>query len=165
MSTKRYRTAAIISTAFLAPLLAGGIALADQPPPVHAGNPALWGPAAGQQYCSDPQAAANAGYNVIEGTNFRDVLSGGPAADAIYGYGGNDDLFGASGDDIICGGYGTDKIRGQQGNDALFGEAHNDQVNGDLNRDFVDGGSQIDDCNGGGGQDAQANCETVVSVP
>lgn len=166
MSTTRYRTAAIIGMAVLAPLLSNGVAFADPPPPVHVGDPALWGPAAGLLYCGNPTAAQNAGYNVILGNNLPEVLVGGPAADAIYGYGGNDTLYGAAGDDIICGGFGIDKIRGQQGNDALFGEAADDVVHGDKGRDFLDGGSQTDDCQGGDALDAAANCEGVlVSIP
>lgn len=165
MSTMRYRTAAVIGVAVLAPLLSTGTAFAD-PPPVHVGDPALWGPALELQgICADPDMARRLGYNVIEGDNFANVLVGGPAADAIYGWGGNDVIFGSTGDDIACGGFGNDRLKGEQGNDALFGEAHNDVIKGDKGRDYVDGDGQTDDCDGGDARDAAADCESLLNVP
>lgn len=164
MSARRIKAILIIGLAALTPLVAAGTASADNPPPVHLGDPALWGPPL-EALCDNPDLARRAGYNVIEGNNDPNVISGGPAADAIYGYGGNDTLFGASGDDVVCAGQGHDEARGEQGNDAVFGEAHNDTLTGDKGRDFVDGGSQTDDCYGGRGSDAGANCETVTSIP
>lgn len=154
------RKYAVAGLAVVTPLLVGGTAVAEvttDPPPVHLGNPALWGPPLAA-LCADKDLAEAAGYNVIEGTNFGDELSGGPAADVLYGYGGNDELYGAFGDDVLCGGFGDDKLRGQGGNDAEFGEAHDDILRGDKGRDFLDGGSQNDDCDGGAGANAWANC-------
>src|SRR5687768_891043 len=110
MTARTMRRVAMIGLAILTPLLATGSALADDPPPVHEGDPALWGPPL-FQLCDDPDLARTAGYNVIEdplGNAANPALSGGPAADAIYGLGGNDRIFGASGDDVICGGFGID---------------------------------------------------------
>ena len=167
MIAPRITRITVIGFAALAPLLGVGMASADNPPPTHVGDPALWGPAA-ERLCDDPDLARQAGYNVIEdplGNAPNPALTGTLAADAIYGYGGNDTIFGSAGDDILCGGFGKDKLRGEQGSDAVFGEGHNDTLRGDKGRDFVDGGSENDDCDGGAASDAEDNCETVTSVP
>ncbi len=166
MTARRIRRIAVIGFAALTPLLGVGIASADNPPPTHVGDPALWGPAA-ERLCEDPDLARQAGYNVIEDPNGNNggTFSGTLAADALYGYGGNDTIFGSAGDDVICGGSGNDKIKGEQGSDAAFGEGHNDTLKGDKARDYLDGGGQTDDCDGGAAADAEDNCETVTSVP
>src|SRR5262245_19116860 len=64
MSSTKHRLATILGAAFAAPLLAAGIAQADTPPS-HVGNTALWGPAVAN-LCTNPAAAAAAGYNVIQ---------------------------------------------------------------------------------------------------
>lgn len=93
-------------------------------------------------------------YNMIAGTNRRDVLFGTEGRDQIDGMRGNDVIFAGEGNDLITGGRGRDKIFGGEGNDdidagrgndAVFAGAGDDIIRaGDGRRDFVFGGEGAD---------------------
>ena len=85
-----------------------------------------------------------AGYNVIVGTEGRDVLRGTSASDFILGLGGRDSLSGRGGDDVVCGGDGRDSIWVGPGADVADGEG---------DRDWIFGGSGSDSLWGGAGPD------------
>ena len=56
-----------------------------------------------------------AGFERLQGSNFGDVLRGGPAGETINGSGGDDDIDGGAGADTIEGNGGDDVIRAQDG--------------------------------------------------
>ena len=93
-------------------------------------------------------------YNLIAGTNKRDVLIGTEGRDQIDGLRGNDFIKGQAGDDLITGGAGNDKIFGGAGaddidagtgNDFVFAGEGDDVIRaGDGKRDFIFGGDGAD---------------------
>lgn len=93
-------------------------------------------------------------YNLIAGTNRRDVLIGTEGRDQIDGLRGNDYIRGGEGNDLITGGKGRDKIFGGEGNDDIDAGVGNDFVvagdgddiirAGDGKRDYVMGGDGAD---------------------
>lgn len=61
------------------------------------------------------------GFERVDGSPFRDTLSGTSDTDALYGLGGNDSLYGQEGDDRLFGGEGDDSMNGGQGTDLCNG--------------------------------------------
>ncbi len=74
-------------------------------------------------------------YNMIAGTDRRDVLRGTDGRDEIDALRGPDVIFARDGDDIV---------RGGAGRDLIFGGAGNDDLEGGPGRDFVYGGAGDD---------------------
>ncbi len=92
-------------------------------------------------------------YNIIQGTNGNNILTGGAGRDLIFAYGGVDKLIGGSGDDCLVGGDGDDRAIGGSGEDVLFGDNGNDRLDGDSGDDRAFGGLGNDKLNGGSGDD------------
>lgn len=74
-------------------------------------------------------------YNIIDGTNDKDSLSGGKERDRIRGFDGDDRIYARRGNDLIA---------GDAGKDNLFGGAGDDLLNGGLNSDTYNGGGGSD---------------------
>ena len=74
------------------------------------------------------------------GTNHRDMLTGGDGNDTVQGLGGNDVLSGLGGADFLIGGAGNDRLIGGTGNDRLIGGAGNDTIIGGIGDDVLIGG-------------------------
>lgn len=100
----------------------------------------------------------HAGEDEFTGSDFADVVIGGPDDDTINCGGGNDVVKGGGGDDTIRGGSGddtiygegdNDEIRGGSGNDRLFGDEGDDEVYGDEGKDTLVDGSGSDTLEGG----------------
>lgn len=98
----------------------------------------------------------------MNGTEFADLLLGGPLGDTLKGFGGDDTLKGfnaddllrgGAGDDLLRGGAGDDELRGGTGNDELFGGTGDDELFGDAGDDLVVGGKGDDLLVGGKGAD------------
>ena len=88
--------------------------------------------------------------NVIFGSRFPDLITGGSRADCIDGGAGSDVVFGLAGDDTLIGADGADLLSGGAGLDVLDGGA---------GRDIVDGGAGKDRCAAGEG-DLRRSCES-----
>lgn len=120
---------------------------------------------------------ALAGNDTVQGTQGRDVISGGLGDDMLYGNGGNDlvtnlagngtleggdgadvlfsgigngILRGGAGNDILVGGFGSDTLEGGAGRDLLVGDPLGAPIHGD---DRLDGGAGDDFLMGGAGAD------------
>lgn len=74
-------------------------------------------------------------YNLIEGNDGKNKISGTSEADEIYGFGGKDGIHGNDGDDLIYGGSGNDRIYGDGGDDILYGGLGKDKVYGGTGSD------------------------------
>ncbi|MDP5219851.1 ExeM/NucH family extracellular endonuclease [Ruegeria sp. 2205SS24-7] len=93
-------------------------------------------------------------FNLIAGTNGRDILLGTKGRDQIDAMGGKDFVYAGAGDDLITGGRGKDKILTGQGNDDIDGGSGSDLIfagagddiirAGDGKRDIVWGGDGAD---------------------
>ncbi|WP_162806225.1 beta strand repeat-containing protein [Sphingosinicella terrae] len=103
------------------------------------------------------------GNNVINGSNFddiinglggNDVLRGRRGNDFINGGSGHDELDGDEGNDTLYGGTGNDEIHGGDGNDVAHGEADDDQLFGDDGNDTLTGGAGQDELDGGRDNDS-----------
>jgi predicted extracellular nuclease len=92
-------------------------------------------------------------YNLIAGTNGRDVLHGTEGRDQIDALNGNDIVFAGAGDDLVTGGKGSDKIIGGDGNDDIDAGAGRDRIHAGAGDDLVDGGAGRDNIYGGAGHD------------
>src|SRR5207249_10254707 len=68
----------------------------------------------------------------VDGSEGKDVLSGG---------GGNDNIIGGAGKNTIMGNDGDDRLVGSGGRDFIFGGAGNDRLYGLPGDDSLDGGS------------------------
>jgi len=106
-------------------------------------------------------------FNVIEGSDSRDIISGsdeddwillfngadsvtaGDGSDTISGGLGDDYINSGSGNDSVEAGDGDDSIRGWGGDDSLFGNAGADDIKGSFGRDVIFGGSGDDTLFGG----------------
>ena len=73
--------------------------------------------------------------NVLDGTEFDDL---------ILGFGGNDVLNGLAGNDTLEGGEGDDVLNGGEGDDVLLGGTGNDVLDAGPGFDFGDGGEGTD---------------------
>ena len=87
--------------------------------------------------------------NVIFGSRYADLLSGGGKNDCIDGGGGSDLIFGLGGNDVLLGGDGVDLISGGAGDDTLVGGAGSD---------LLEGGAGKDTCGNAAG-DVRRQCE------
>ena len=94
-----------------------------------------------------------AGADMIRAKNGNDVANGNGGNDCIDGGGGTDALNGGGGHDVILGGGGGDAINGNAGNDKLYGEAGSDALNGNAGNDKLWGGNEGDSLKGEGGND------------
>jgi Ca2+-binding RTX toxin-like protein len=92
-------------------------------------------------------------YQVLQGSDLDDTLSGTNANDQINAGAGDDTVSGAGGDDTLIGGAGADSISGDDGNDLLQGGAGNDRLYGGYGNDILDGGEGNDQLDGGDGDD------------
>lgn len=100
------------------------------------------------------QCAGNlSGYNLIQGTNGNDTLTGTAGQDLIFGYGGNDTINGSSGEDCLVGGLGKDLVFGSSGDDVILGGDGSDNLKGGAGDDYLDGGIGNDTMVGGSGDD------------
>jgi Ca2+-binding RTX toxin-like protein len=81
---------------------------------------------------------------VIDGSDYDDVLTGDANGNGIWGHQGND---------IINGGAGEDLLDGQEGDDTLSGGAGNDWLTGGNGNDVIVGGADNDSLFGGAGDD------------
>jgi Ca2+-binding RTX toxin-like protein len=75
------------------------------------------------------------GFENVQGTAQRDVLSGTSGANELLGQDGNDTLFGRAGNDTLEGGAGADRLDGGTGRDRLEGGEGNDLLIGGAGRD------------------------------
>jgi Ca2+-binding RTX toxin-like protein len=75
------------------------------------------------------------GFENVQGTAQRDVLSGTNGANELNGQDGNDTLLGRAGNDILDGGRGNDRLDGGSNNDRLEGGEGNDLLIGGSGRD------------------------------
>lgn len=89
----------------------------------------------------------------VEGSDFKDYLSGNSGVNALYGRAGNDVLYGDGGSDYLDGGHGNDVLRGGSQNDELHGREGIDRLYGDYGSDILDGGAGNDVIYGGDGDD------------
>ncbi|MEM9474385.1 MAG: hypothetical protein AAGA71_03790 [Pseudomonadota bacterium] len=109
----------------------------------------------------DDAPAANAGDDVITGTDGPDRIEAGAGDDIVNALGGNDQLFlgigsdeanAGEGDDTVFAGGGSDIVTGGPGNDEVFLDDGPDRsIGADLMGVPQDGGN--DTINGGGGND------------
>jgi autotransporter-associated beta strand protein len=83
-----------------------------------------------------------------------DVLQGTQWPELILGLGGDDTLRGGGGNDWIFGGDGADSIFGDDGFDRIYGGPDSDWLEGGLHDDSLDGGAGADQLFGGDGYDA-----------
>lgn len=65
----------------------------------------------------DAQGDVISGFEIVVGSEHRDVLAGDDGANELYGIGGDDDLRGDDGDDVLEGGVGADQLDGGAGVD------------------------------------------------
>jgi Ca2+-binding RTX toxin-like protein len=84
------------------------------------------------------------GDDLLYGTAYNDIVSGGDATDYLYGHLGNDKLYGDAGGDGLWGG---------DGNDTLNGGADDDYLEGNDGNDLLIGGEGVDAMIGGAGVD------------
>jgi Ca2+-binding RTX toxin-like protein len=114
--------------------------------------------------------------NIINGTNYNDVLTGlsdTAINDIIYGLGshdildgrsGNDSLLGGTGNDTLSGGEGQDTLSGGEEDDVLSGGSGNDVLTGDEGQDTLNGEVGDDLLSGGSGNDrliGEAGADTL----
>lgn len=92
-------------------------------------------------------------YNLIAGTDRRDVLTGTEGRDQIDAGGKNDVVYAGEGDDLVHGGAGNDKLFGGADDDFIFGDAGNDHLFGGDGDDEITGGLGNDKMIGGAGAD------------
>ena len=95
-----------------------------------------------------------AGIEHVYGTQFGDVLKGGPGPDTLEGLGGNDTLAGGGGNDVISGGDGSDTVDFGQATKAVIVDLRDGTSTGQ-GKDTIDGveivlGGQYDDTIKGG---------------
>ncbi len=84
-------------------------------------------------------------YNVIQGDEFANTLTGTSRPDLIFGGDGNDTIRANQSSDIICAGGGADYVEGGSGQDRIYGEAGNDVLHGGMHGDWIHGDDGNDD--------------------
>lgn len=90
----------------------------------------------------------------IDGTRFRDRMTGNSLDNYFRGRGGPDRLSGGGGDDTLVGDAGADQLWGNDGRDHLFaGDGHDLAWGGD-DDDYILGGNGDDQLHGNGGRDS-----------
>jgi len=92
-------------------------------------------------------------YNVIEGTDGSDNITGTNGPDLILAMGGSDKVTGNSGADCIVGGEGSDKLIGNNGDDVILGGAGSDSIEGNNGEDDLYGQEGSDSLTGGNDAD------------
>ncbi|PYD22726.1 calcium-binding protein [Pseudomonas savastanoi pv. glycinea] len=92
-------------------------------------------------------------FQVLQGSDGDDTLSGTSSNDVIDAGLGDDTVNGGGGDDTLKGNDGSDTLNGGDGNDLLLGGAGNDALNGNDGNDVLDAGAGNDVLNGGNGND------------
>ncbi|WP_122209047.1 calcium-binding protein, partial [Pseudomonas viridiflava] len=92
-------------------------------------------------------------FQVLQGSDGDDTLSGTSSNDVIDAGLGDDTVNGGGGDDTLKGNDGSDTLNGGDGNDLLQGGAGNDALNGNDGNDVLDAGAGNDVLNGGNGND------------
>ena len=100
---------------------------------------------------------------ILQTTEYDDVITGGPGNDTIDSKDGNDTIDGAGGDDVLRAGDGDDIVHGGSGNDTVQGGFGNDRLDGGpgvdilqgdtLERDVIAIGNDIIDARDGGTAD------------
>ena len=101
-------------------------------------------------------------FNVLQGTDGADGITGSDGDDAVIGLAGNDVIGARDGDDLVFAGAGDDLVYGENGFDTLDGGAGNDVLFGTGGNDTVLGGAGDDtlfgdDGNGTGRNDLGAD--------
>ncbi|MEM1298908.1 MAG: calcium-binding protein [Pseudomonadota bacterium] len=71
-------------------------------------------------------------FEIVEGTDFADILIGSNDQDTLFGGDGSDFLNGSGGSDALYGGQGFDALEGGLGADELFGGTGDGPVEGDI---------------------------------
>jgi Ca2+-binding RTX toxin-like protein len=150
----RRRILTLMLGAFLAMLIAGGVALAEPGPgscePVHndlTGGDAQWCKGTdGPDTLIDPSPTGDDRLDALGG---NDKVYGLGGIDALYGRSGDDEIHGDAAPDNYTGEVGTadwDAIYGGEGVDNLFGDAGIDVLYAgqDADRDSLDGGAEPD---------------------
>lgn len=86
------------------------------------------------------------GFEIIQGTQADDTITGSSGDETFFGNDGNDTLDGGAGDDELYGGDGDDVFDKTNGSDSWYGGAGNDIFNGlnSSDTDTVNGGSGFD---------------------
>ena len=103
----------------------------------------------------DAQGDTFSGFENLEGSAHRDILTGDGAANVICGGGGNDDIDGGAGMDTLIGGEGSDILRGGAGADVfVFGRPARSGISLD----------QIIDFSGTGGDGDRIDLSSVATV-
>ena len=100
----------------------------------------------------------------INGTDYADVLIGGPSDDVISGGDDLDQIGGYDGDDVLSGGAGNDVIYGGFGVDSIFGGSENDQLHGNEDDDLLYGEIGFDTLFGHTGDDQLSGGEDDDSL-
>lgn len=98
-------------------------------------------------------AWGDAGNDLINGGNRRDVLHGGSGNDTVYGFASADFIRGGSGHDRIYAGAGNDTVWAEDGHDIVYAGAGNDIVKGLAGNDDLRGEAGKDRLDGGPGKD------------
>lgn len=93
---------------------------------------------------TDRYIGSAAAFNLVDGEDGNDVITGGNV---------RDQLGGGEGDDLLRGGEGRDSLLGNRGADRLFGEDGADVISGHADNDFLSGGAGADVLGGGAGRD------------
>lgn len=79
------------------------------------------------------------GFDVIQGSIFKDQIYGKAGGDYLYGHEGNDWIYGNDGDDHLFGNENNDHLYGGEGSDDLVGGAGNDYLDGGTGFDYLYG--------------------------
>lgn len=99
-----------------------------------------------------------AGPDVLRGGGGDDTLIGDSGADQLSGNAGHDHIHAGDGHDLAWGGAGDDYLLGGGGDDQLHGNAGRDSLHGGPGADTLRGNGGVDTLRGGGGDD-RANAE------
>ena len=92
-------------------------------------------------------------FEVIEGSQHDDQITGNRKNNTFKGGKGADVLKGEAGKDTLLGGDGNDRLDGGSYNDRLFGEKGNDTLDGGTGNDLLNGGPGRDVLTGDKGSD------------
>lgn len=99
--------------------------------------------------------------DVIQGSDFDDVIDAGEESDEVCGGAGGDVIDGGPGDEELYGQGGNDVLDGNSGNDSIVGGAGSDVLLGADGFDALNGQAGTDRCIGGEGSDT-ASCEQIA---
>lgn len=93
------------------------------------------------------------GDDTIHGNGSGDIICAGGGADFVDGGPGQDRIYGDGGGDVLHGGMHGDWIHGDDGDDEIFGDILDDKLFGDDDDDLIVGGHGVDHMEGGRGKD------------